>query len=77
MKVFNFNGIYILFDFLIDLNGKLSFCVSFIRIMLYVGCVFLVYKFKIVKKNVSVIGVKCKIEFNVKEFFDIFCVDEE
>lgn len=77
MKVFNFNGIYILFDFLIDLNGKLSFCVSFIRIMLYVGCLFLVYKFKIVRKNVSVIGVKCKIEFNVKEFFDIFCVDEE
>lgn len=77
MKVFNFNGIYILFDFLIDLNGKLSFCVSFIRIMLYVGCLFLVYKFKIVRKNVSVIGVMCKIEFNVKEFFDIFCLDEE
>lgn len=66
-----------LFDFLIELNGKISFYVSFIKIMLYVGCMLLVYKLKIVKKNVSVIGVMCKIEFNVKEFFDIFCVDEE
>lgn len=45
--------------------------------MLYVGCASSVYKLKIVKKNVSAIGAKCKTEFNVKEFFDSFCVDEE
>lgn len=77
LKVFNFNGIEILFDILIELNGKLSFCVSFIKIMFYVGCVFLVYKLKIVKKNVSVYDLMCMIEFKVKEDFDVFFVDEE
>lgn len=76
LKAFNSNGTHISFDSPIDLNGKLSLCASPTRTMLYVGCASSVYKLKIVKKNVSAIGAKCKTEFNVKEFFDIFCVDE-
>lgn len=77
LKAFNSNGTHISFESPIDLNGKLSLCASPTRTMLYVGCSSSVYKLKIVRKNVSAIGAKCKTEFNVKEFFDIFCVDEE
>lgn len=77
LKAFNSNGTHISFYSPIDLNGKLSLCASPTRTMLYVGCASSVYKLKIVKKNVSAIGAKCKTEFNVKESFDIFCVDEE
>lgn len=45
--------------------------------MLYVGCKFLVYKFKIVKKRINVFNVVLMIEIKVKEDFVVFCVNEE
>ncbi|XP_065925629.1 uncharacterized protein [Magallana gigas] len=77
LKVFNSNYTEMSFDSPIELNGKISLYASPTKTMLYVGCMSSVYKLKIVKKNVSAIGATCKTEFNVKEFFDIFCVDEE
>lgn len=65
------------FDSPIELNGKLSLYTSPTKTMLYVGCMSSVYKLKIVKKNVGAIVATCNTEFNVKEDFDVFCVDEE
>lgn len=76
-KVFYFDGMVIEFDNLMDLKDKFCFCIGFNRNVLYVSCLFLIYKFKIRYRNKNLIVVIYLVEFDVKENFDVFCVDEE
>lgn len=77
-KVFYFDGIVIEFSYLVELKSKFCFCIGFNRNVLYVSCLFLIYKFKIrYDKSKNLIVVIYLVEFDVKENFDVFCVDED
>lgn len=77
LRVLKLNGIEMLFYLFIEFKGRLSFCVSFIKDLLYVGCLFLVYKLKIISDKMNQFKVICMVKIDLKEDFDCFWVDEK
>lgn len=76
-KIFNYDGKEFLCDFIIKFNGKFCIFFGFIKNVFYVGCLFFVYKLKIMKREENFINLVCVVEMKVKEDFDVFYIDEE
>lgn len=66
-----------LFVYYIELKGKFCFYKSIIKNVLYVGCLFRIFKLKIKERKFNRFIVLCFVEVNVNENFEVFCVDEE
>lgn len=71
------DGIVKLFEYFIELKGKFCFYKSINKNVLYVGCLFRIFKLKIIERNLDEFIVLCFVEIIVKEDFEVFCVDEE
>lgn len=76
LKAFHPDGTEIEFENPVELKSKSCLCTGSTRNMLYISCLSFIYKLKIRKRKKNVIVATCMAEFNVKESFDAFCVDE-
>lgn len=72
------DGIMNLFEYFIKLKGKFCFYFGFFKNVLYVSCLFLIYKLKIINIRKNVIDLICVVEFKIIEIegIDVFCVEE-